>query len=76
MQKINTLNDNAETTLKNNLIESNIPFKQLGSAFLLPDDLFIYNLNALDGLWIGYQANIEIQEINKDFDLTQNLYCH
>lgn len=76
MMKINTLNDEATKLFRANLIESQVAFKQLGTAFLIPEDTGTHNPSAFSGLWIGVDANIEIQEICPVYDASQELYKH
>lgn len=76
IMKINALNDDAANRFRNNLTETQVEFKQLGSAFLIPKGTGYIQPKAFDGLWIGADANIEIQPINPDFDLKQELYVH
>lgn len=74
--KINTLNNDATQLLRSNLINAQVAFKQLGSAFVLVDSIHLYYQNVFDGLWIGFNANMEIQEINNNFDLKEPIYIH
>lgn len=76
IMKINTLNEDAKNRFRKNLTETQVEFKQLGTAFLIPEHTGTFYPKAFDGLWTGVDANIEIQKLNPDFDLHQELYVH
>lgn len=73
--KVNTLTEAATNLLRENLIEMAVDFKQLGTAFLMPEKTGWYKPDVFKGLWIGTDANMEIEEVN-DFDRAQELYRH
>ena len=74
--KIYTLSDYSKQLLRKNLIDAAVPFAQAGTAFLLPDINTFDHRKVYDGLWIGADANIEMQEIATDFDRTEPLVIH
>lgn len=75
--KVNTLNENATTLLRNNLIKKSVPFKQLGTAFVfVNDNLKLYYLNIFKGLWLGANANMKIENVNYEYDLKDPIYIH
>lgn len=71
--KVNTLTADATNILRDNLTDENVKFKQFGSAFVFDQDKTRYNADVFDGLWVGFNANIELQEAN-DFDRKE--YSH
>ena len=73
--KINTLNQSATDILRANLVKKEVPFKQLGTAFILIDSIHLYYQKVFKGLWLGADANMELQELNKD-DLKNEIYVH
>ncbi len=73
--KVNTLNNEATTLFRKNLINSKAEFKQLGSAFIVDELVSSFHPDAFNGLWQGYDANIEIQDI-EDYDQSVSMYVH
>lgn len=73
--KVNTLNENATHLFHQNLVNEQILFKQLGTAFIIPENTASFHPNSFNGLWIGHDANIELEELSA-FDKSQELYVH
>lgn len=69
LMKINTLSEAATQIFRRNLTNEGAPFKQLGSAFVIPKNVSYFHPNSFDGLWQGYEANIEIQDV-EDGDIS------
>ena len=72
IMKIYTLNEEAQHIFHSNLVREGAAFAKFGTAFLVDSNLAMQYRNAFDGLWQGYNANIEMQELT-DFDLKQEL---
>lgn len=73
--KINAVKNYAIKTLRSNLINEGIAFKQLGSAFIFERVYSCTNPNVFKNLWCGVDQNIEEQRPT-DSDCSQKLYVH
>lgn len=73
--KVNTLDNEATNLFRNNLINSRAAFKQLGTAFVVDQNVSMLHPDAFDGLWQGFDANIELQDI-EHYDQNVEMYIH
>lgn len=73
--KINTLNEKATITLRDNLIDKKIPFEQKGTAFLVDKLDIMLQPHVFNGLWVGADGNIN-EEYPTNEDQQTSLYLH
>lgn len=64
--KVNACQDNSVEILRSNLIRDQVAFKQTGTAFLVDGLDAMLHPKIFDNLWIGFNANIELQDVSAD----------